>query len=468
MTDRQLPENPADWPQDPYALFQLPHDATEKDLRRAYHRAIKKFRAEDSPEQFRVLTEQYEYLKAQMKYQPHFNVPEETDDFDAKDKDDEWRPLPSGAADEYSSDQEMSNRIRKSWDSALDGEIATAISGLSDISRQTHTDEDSTLRLFWLRKIHEGQPPFEVLERYLTLRGLRGHVFQMYLNEINRVPEAAGRTGCHELLVASVNDPRLAELTCLVWILDYEQNKLALIERDLEALRETLVFDHPAMWKELVHQAIEVLAIAGLPRTNRLFQKLTRELTACDSTEAAEWIETRWALVKGITFDSGPSGSVPRELVQIVRDSMLQDAWELRHRLELLIQPWTSSPSVGLATLDRLRNWSSAGIYLFQRLASKSRNDDLFYYQRDGLPHIVSIVAEFLSTVDVKTYKDLRLEIVKLCRDEDIPLDLFLESIYKTDQNEQAALSISDEIVRALNDDWPVKALIDAIRIFHE
>ncbi|KPA14853.1 Chaperone protein DnaJ [Candidatus Magnetomorum sp. HK-1] len=46
-----------------YLVFDLPHDATEDDIRQAYLQKVKKYTPEKEPERFRQITEAYETIK---------------------------------------------------------------------------------------------------------------------------------------------------------------------------------------------------------------------------------------------------------------------------------------------------------------------------------------------------------------------------------------------------------------------
>jgi hypothetical protein len=154
--------------------------------------------------------------------------------------------------------------------------------------------------------------------------------------------------------------------------------------------------------------------------------------------------------------------------VSLIRDSMIEEEWELRHRLELIVVPWFATQSIGLATLDKIKNWSSMGVFLFHRLATRSRGDDYMHYVEGFNDHLRPAVIEFVRAVNFKRYLELRLEVVRFCRQEDISLELFLNALLEAQRDSYPQLLVSDEIVRQLSDDLPLKALIAALQIFNE
>ena len=62
MSDH-LPDDPAEWPDNPYSILGVPHGVEEKELKRAYVRLIRRFKPEQYPEQFQRLREAYETLQ---------------------------------------------------------------------------------------------------------------------------------------------------------------------------------------------------------------------------------------------------------------------------------------------------------------------------------------------------------------------------------------------------------------------
>ncbi|MBD3672434.1 MAG: J domain-containing protein [Planctomycetaceae bacterium] len=472
MSDSPLPSNLADWPANLHDLFGVQEDCTERDLRRSYHRLIKYYRAEEYPAEFRKLNESYESLRARLQYEQEYRRQQEHSPEDPDDESD-WFSAPETSFrkdnkrewETHGSAPQLDSRVL--YQTAIDGDIKSSIEQLETFCHNDPRDEDAALRLFWLKKIDSGAPAFEVLESYLKKNGLTGRVFQVYLNELDRVPAAALRASCRELLLASAGDERLPGLSRLIWYLLSTQKNLKRIEQDLDDLKDSLVYDHPDQWKELVYQAVEFYALAGLPKSNATFQKLRQEVRECESTVAPEWIETRWEMVLSITCEAAVPGAIPDNLVKIVRDSLVNDDWELRLRLEQLVMPWTSVPTVGLAALDRLREWSPTASYLFHRTASHSRGDDYLYHDSKAVQLLQPVVLRFLRTENAKKYEDLRTAVCQFCQYEDITLDVFLRTVLECQQSEQVRF-LQDDVVKLLDEDWPLKGLIAALRIFNE
>src|SRR5438309_11363612 len=61
MSESALPNDPNQWPIDPYELLGVERTADARELRRAYTRLIRVFKPEQFPEQFRRIREAYEF-----------------------------------------------------------------------------------------------------------------------------------------------------------------------------------------------------------------------------------------------------------------------------------------------------------------------------------------------------------------------------------------------------------------------
>ena len=60
MSDHLLPDDPSTWPRDPFRLLGVARGASERELRKAYHALIRKFKPEHAPEAFRRIRDAYE------------------------------------------------------------------------------------------------------------------------------------------------------------------------------------------------------------------------------------------------------------------------------------------------------------------------------------------------------------------------------------------------------------------------
>ena len=68
VSESHLPDDPAEWPSDPYRLLGVDRSVDRPGLRRAYARLIRTYRPEHCPDQFRRIRAAYERLEASLRY----------------------------------------------------------------------------------------------------------------------------------------------------------------------------------------------------------------------------------------------------------------------------------------------------------------------------------------------------------------------------------------------------------------
>ena len=68
MSDRRLPENLDQWPNDPFSLLGVNHASNRREVRRAYAQLIRIYKPEHFPEQFRRIRDAYELLDQRLSW----------------------------------------------------------------------------------------------------------------------------------------------------------------------------------------------------------------------------------------------------------------------------------------------------------------------------------------------------------------------------------------------------------------
>ncbi len=71
MSDCHLPEDPARWPTDPFAVLGVDRQVDRQELRRAYHRLIRRFKPDHCPAEFRRIRDAYEHLSQYLEFREY-------------------------------------------------------------------------------------------------------------------------------------------------------------------------------------------------------------------------------------------------------------------------------------------------------------------------------------------------------------------------------------------------------------
>jgi hypothetical protein len=177
-----LPEDPKNWPQDPFRLLGVELPTTEMDLKRAYTRLIGRFKPEHFPEQFRLVREAYETALERAKWFSHFT------------------PEPTTTPDEPESELAAPRAVVRqpeedAWALAASGKRVEAYSHLVELNHGRPENADIALRLYWLLAV---QPTLDSdrtrhhwLAAALTRSRLSGPAVELYRRELEANPESS-------------------------------------------------------------------------------------------------------------------------------------------------------------------------------------------------------------------------------------------------------------------------------------
>src|SRR5207237_7727542 len=147
MSDRALPDDPAQWPNDPYELLGVAPEVSPPDLKRAYAQLIHRFKPEQHPEQFRLIRQAYEVVLRCAEMGIVFRV-RPADESEPPAGELLSRPTPIVLDD--------ADRL---CEQALNGEEAAAYAGLRALSERQPQRQDLLLRLYWLRTVFPDVDP---------------------------------------------------------------------------------------------------------------------------------------------------------------------------------------------------------------------------------------------------------------------------------------------------------------------
>jgi hypothetical protein len=224
MIGPELPDDPRDWPDDPFAILGVPRGADDKDVKRAYTRLIRRFKPEHFPEQFRLVREAYEACLARSHW---YRREPEPDDEPAALPESIARPLdevgpdrpveslrrPGAERDSPESPPRPEPRIDpidQLWKLASTGREAEAYTGLVEQARFLTDRADLSLRLYWLLALDPAldgdRTRHEWLAEALTRSRLRGPAVELYRRELEADHSALG--GPYANLLATTADHR--------------------------------------------------------------------------------------------------------------------------------------------------------------------------------------------------------------------------------------------------------------------
>lgn len=219
MSTPDLPDDPRDWPADPFALLGVGRGASETDVKRAYTRLIRRFKPEHHPDQFRRIREAYEACLDGFRWlapppdhlrpdRPSIRVqPTELHSPSAE-------PSPSPGQDPAPEPKPTArpvDEVDRLWAAAIDGRADEAYAELARLSEARPDRADLPLRLYWLLGLHPAldatRTRHDWLAAALRRSRLTGPAAELYRRELDADPERA-LYGPFAGLLAADADPR--------------------------------------------------------------------------------------------------------------------------------------------------------------------------------------------------------------------------------------------------------------------
>ena len=213
MASADLPVDMNDWPDDPRELLRVNRGASEREVRLAYTRLIRKYRPDTHPAEFRRIRDAYELLKAMASFEPF--VAESDEAFTPVDECPTNGTLGTDSERADAARGPNAERVKRVGDSALwqlacRGDRLALYSKLAERRQQRPNEVDTYLKLYWLLTAEPQLDAKRVVAEWL-LRGLLatefdGRLASLLQREVRRRP-ALGLAPAYARLLEM---PRLA------------------------------------------------------------------------------------------------------------------------------------------------------------------------------------------------------------------------------------------------------------------
>jgi len=487
MSEHVLPDNPSDWPLDPFQLLGVDPDADANALRRAYNRLLRLYRPEDRPDEFQRIRAAYEQTKqfaehrrAFLEREPAFperDTPEdeppraerptsggagEGEPRDASPAENERRPedrAPSDAARSpsprpSSPRSSPDDRMSAAWETARNGDPVSAYATFRALRNERPADPAPILRLYWLlviaREVDADREPADWLCDGLRSCGFASNLAALYERELEREPAIVGRESGRSLL-ALAPAARAGDLAAPRWRAAARSDQWDVIERDLDDLRPRLSLDAPVAWARLLFVAIDHLAF-GLPHKARSLLKVCRSELDALRTYELELSQEFEQLARLDEFTAAPLFLSEHDgaelLLELIRESWRRTAWELRGLLMATVETWVREPVKALALLDDLRKASPAGMEQVERLVKQAPIPwHVIARDRRAESHR-RLIQEFLEDEIAADYAQWRGRLLEFCLHEAAtPAEVVAHLC------DDATFVNSDETARRIDDD---------------
>lgn len=195
-----LPDDPRDWPTDPFALLGVPRSVGEADLKRAYTRLIRKYKPEHAPDEFRRVRAAYEaaiemgrwFRDAPPVRDTFAGFPAAPPEAPAPDRP---APRPHEPVIDPPVQGSTADPVDAAWADAAAGAWDAAYAALVPLADAQPNRADLPLRLYWLLAL---RPTLDItrtrhdwLALALTRGRLQGPAVELYRRELDCDIQAA-------------------------------------------------------------------------------------------------------------------------------------------------------------------------------------------------------------------------------------------------------------------------------------
>lgn len=360
MTENRLPENPDEWPSNPFEVLGIPYDADRNAIRRAYLELIHQYKPERAPEPFRRIREAYDrarQMTQQRLARPDFALASVESMFLVEA--------------EQSHESLTAREIDAAWQLAAAGDAKQAYRRLTELSLSQPLSEAIAARRYWLVRlapdVDPGLRPVEVLYPLIQEAGMRGVAGQLFLGELARQPEESLADRCGLLLREARNAGWQRPLLGIRWRAAAAKGRWSVIDSDLERIRQCSPLDTtPWLWGHV--DALKVCLEVPWPSaqtreavySNVLHEhnewSLETERLALEA-EAVERMLTESQSFRDLHRGRFTNSTLPPiswdKLAATLTADWIDPAC-LRLELEPLLASWAVDPAGGLKEMDTL------------------------------------------------------------------------------------------------------------------
>lgn len=487
MSDRPLPDDPAQWPNDANELLGVRYGVTPRELRRAYNQLIRVYKPEQYPEQFRRIREAYEYLLRFAELfasdaEPSPATPVEPTQTETREQSavpdsPEWIAVPPRPVEEETSAAPEAARHRLEeidglWEMACGGRPAIAYERLAQLVQQQAGRAELYTRLYWLRKlfpeVDARREPADWLVQGLLATGQAGPLRELYREEVADDPDEALSERFERLLDAPLSAGPLADL--LEWRIQaaVRRQRWDILEANLERFRARFALDEEQLWLRLLFTLADGVAWARDAAGVRLLEVCRQEIRhheqfastmphSFDRFDLLLEASAGWSMLHD-------HNHVPVSMLHLLAASWSRPFAEVRGPLMEVLESMARTPQRWLDRLDEMRHRAPATLALFGELLDRFEEVREDVSPEPCEPEVArDLTLAFLPQLQAANYEAERIRLLLFCIREGISPEEMAEVASGFTGGWQ---ELGTFWTRTLLADWSLRHLYRAYRLF--
>jgi hypothetical protein len=503
MSELPLPDDLAQWPDDPNELLGVSFGVTPRELRRVYNRLIRIYKPEQFPEQFRRIREAYERLlrtaelfapRAEAVDSPPAEEPQLLPTPKEQSSDEgstEWIAGSPRSTEEASDEEAVPARTRRPkeeldelWESAIAGRPGAAYERLTQLTQQHAGRTELYQRLYWLLTLWPDldarRVPADWLVQGLLATGLAGSLRELYREEVADNPAEALSERYERLLGAPISTALLADLIEWRFQAAMRLERWNVLIEDLPRLRPRFGLGEEQLWLRLLFSLADRVVWAIDAEGERLLAACRAGISSHEYVArgmpyffdrfdllleaSAGWqklklchqgniISPIWRLA--FTPIDGLfkyRRRIPAAFLRLIGVSWSRPLAEVRESLMEVLEAITTSPRRWLNHLDEMRERAPATLALFGELLDRFEKTREGEAERCDGDVPSGLVLAFLSRLRVANYQKTRKRLLLFCIRENLAPEAIAE--------------VASSWTQALMADWPLRYVCRACRLF--
>lgn len=482
----ELPDDPRQWPNDPFALFGIDYEAGHRDLRRAYARLIRQYKPEHHPEQFRRIREAYEAIEPLLRAREAAETPQAPSGPPSRPVVPAATPsmppatpsMPVQTPTEAASPSDApaaapaeADPLDVFWQMAGTPRSAEGYRELARCIAADPQQEGVYLRLYWMLVVEPELDPLRHRCEWLIEGIQRGapadRLAWLYMEELRRDDDEALTPRCEEFLAANPSGIRLQGIVDARWRVAGRHRRWNVILRDLDRLRSRVEPADHHEWIRLVLSALDHLAWAPDAAVVHAVAGYRSELDRqpdAHFTLDAEFAryDLLWELVEGCRkLRQAPD--VPAGLANLLEASWNEPAERTRFPLLALLRSLDALRGKSLALLDQVQATSRAALHQFGVLVNDLYRDYNSIALARTRPDLEKEVIGFFRGLPRLSYHAVRPLLASFCIREVITAETFLQVAMDLAARQEIA---ADELITQASTDAPLHYCCKAMVAF--